>query len=159
MTSPDDVSPGHRPGRLGFPVHAVLVLFPMGALLSATAFDIASRVATEPYTFPRSAFWLIVLGLAGSLVSGGAAFAGLLRLPAGTPARRVGAWHVAVTDLSIALFVISLILRFDSDYARPVAWAPMVTGVLGSVAVIVGAGLGARLTYRHDVGVSSDPPT
>lgn len=141
--------------RLGFPLHAVAVTVPIGALACATLFDVASHRAQE-VPFARPSFWLLVVGIAGGVLAGFLALVRLLRLPRGTAAFRAGCWHVALTDAALAAYVTSVLLRRGSDYLEPVEAAPMAAGAVGLGLLLAGAAAGARLTYRYGVGVQPD---
>jgi uncharacterized membrane protein len=79
--------------------------------------------------------------------------AGTLRLPTGSPARTLANRHVLVTDVSIVLFALSLLVRWrDGDYNIAVALLPASLSAAGTVAVFWGAALGAQLTYGQRVG-------
>jgi len=43
---------------LGHPVHPMLIVFPLGLLATAVAFDIVSLVQSDPSWF-RTSFWMI----------------------------------------------------------------------------------------------------
>lgn len=159
---------GDTPGRqksggLGFPAHTILNSFPLGMLGAATAFDVASQFTATPCSdFPRPAFWLISLGLVTGVVSGFFGLVDLLQQPKDSPAYRVGTRHVAVTDVALLLYGLSLFLRRGSDYCASVSPLPFLLSLAGGLVLLVGAGLGARLTYRYGLGVrpfEPDQPT
>lgn len=146
------------PSRLGFPLHAVAVTVPIGALVCSTMFDVGSHAA-EAIAFGRSAFWLLVFGSVGAFAAGAVALVALLRLPRGSDAYRVGCWHVALTDLALVAYVASALLRRGHDYTRPVAAAPLATSAVGLALLAAGTVAGARLTYRYGIGVEGGSPT
>jgi uncharacterized membrane protein len=137
---------------LGFPVHALAVTVPIGALACSALFDVASHRAKE-ISFARPSFWLLVVGVAGGVLAGAVALAHVLRLPRGSAAFRTGCWHVALTDASMAAYVVSILLRRGSNYFAPVQRPPMAASAIGAVLLLAGAIAGARLTYRYGVGV------
>ena len=139
-------------GRLGVPVHALLVTIPVGIWVGALAFDVASQVAPEPYTYPRAAYWLVVVGLLAALVAGAFGLADLLRVPRGTPAWRAALVHMALSDAATVLFLFSYLLRRRTDFEQAVPPDVIAVSVV-SVAVLAAAVVaGARLAFLHGLG-------
>jgi len=77
---------------LGHPIHPMLIVFPLGLLATAVAFDIVALSTGDGSWFGIS-FWMIAAGIIGGLL---AAVFGLIdwwAIPAGTRAKRIGLWH------------------------------------------------------------------
>ena len=136
---------------LGHPIHPMLVMFPIALFSVAVLFD-ALYLATGTGDFARFAFFAITIGLAVGL---GAAVFGLIdwmAVPAGTRAKRIGAFHGAGNAVVVLLFVVSWATRLgDLEYAPGIL--PFVLGMIGVGIALVTAWLGGELVYRLRIGV------
>src|SRR6266566_8239823 len=76
----------------GHPLHPMLIVFPLGLLATAVAFDIAALVSSDNGWFNIS-FWIMAAGILGGLL---AALPGLIdwvAIPSNTRAKTIGLWH------------------------------------------------------------------
>src|SRR5437762_3371318 len=139
-----------RAKLLGHPVHPMLIVFPLGLLATAIAFDIVGLVSGDNSWFGIS-FWMIAAGIIGGLL---AAVFGLIdwwAIPSGTRAKAIGLWHGVGNVLVVLLFVVSWFMR------KPIPTQPS-TGAftLSFIAValaLVTSWLGGELVDRLGVGV------
>src|ERR1041384_3945184 len=95
---------------LGHPIHPMLIVFPLGLLATAVAFDIVGLVQSDASWF-RISFWMIAAGIIGGLC---AAVFGLIdwaAIPTGTRAKRIGLYHGATNVIVVLLFAGSWFLR------------------------------------------------
>jgi uncharacterized membrane protein len=131
-----------RATLLGFPLHRMLVVFPLGLLATSFFFDIAWLV-TGRSELSIVAWWMIFAGVLGGIA---AAIFGVIDWPAlarGTRARRVGALHGVGSMVTAVLFAVSWLLRRDEPaHPQAIAIALSAAGVLLSV---VTGFLGGRL--------------
>jgi uncharacterized membrane protein len=137
---------------LGHPIHQMLIVFPLGLLMTAWLLDIGFLV-TRNATLATVAYWNIALGIGGGLV---AAFFGLidwLAIPIGTRAKSVGAWHGGCNVVMLTVFGASWILRHPAPEHAPTPLA-FVLGCLAVAIAGVGGWLGGELVNRLGVGVS-----
>lgn len=142
--------------RLGFPLHALITGIPIGILGAATAFDIASQFTATPCSdFPRPAFWLISLGLVTGVAAGIFGLLDLRRLDNSSPAYATATKHVIATDVALALYAVSLLLRRGSVYCEAVKPIPTILSVLGALVLLAGMAFGTRLVFRFGVGVQA----
>lgn len=139
---------------LGHPVHPMLVVFPLGLLVTAVVFDVIYLI-TGNASFAQVAFWDIAAGLVGAVV---AALTGLLDwliVPRESRARRIGMWHGLSNAVVVVLFALAWLYRLNEPtHAVEPLWL-----VIQLVAVSIGgvAGwLGGELVDRLGVGVSAD---
>jgi uncharacterized membrane protein len=143
-----------RVRAFGHPVHQMLVVFPIGLLVTGTIFDLV-HLATDNDTFSQVGFWCITAGLVGGVLAALTGLADWTAIPAGTRAKSVGLRHAALNGIVTVAFLISWIVRLD----RP-AHAPNVALVvleLAAVAVAsVSAWLGGELVDRLGIGVYED---
>jgi uncharacterized membrane protein len=135
----------------GHPIHPMLVVFPLGLLVTSVIFDII-QMATGGAEFAVVAYWCIAAGIIGGLAAAVFGLWDWLAVPGGTRAKRIGLWHGAGNVLIVVLFALSWWLRSGSAGYVPGTGA----FVLSVVAVLIGAvtgWLGGELVDRLGVGV------
>jgi len=81
-----------RAKLLGHPIHQMLIVFPLGLLAMALVFDII-HLATGVGYWSEIAYWMIAAGVISGLVAAPFGLIDWLGIPAGTRAKRIGAWH------------------------------------------------------------------
>src|ERR1041384_5328283 len=99
-----------RAKLLGHPVHPMLIVFPLGLLATAVAFDIFALVQSDSSWFHIS-FWMIAAGIIGGLCAAVFGLVDWLAIPNGTRAKRIGLWHGGLNVLVVLLFAISWFIR------------------------------------------------
>src|SRR5204862_6746291 len=77
---------------LGHPIHPMLIVFPLGLLATAMAFDIVGLASGASEWF-RISFWMIAAGIIGGLLSAVFGLVDWIAIPAGTRAKTIGLWH------------------------------------------------------------------
>lgn len=103
-------------GPYGHPLHPILVLIPMGAWMASLAFDIISRVSTHGSpSLSDAAYWLILAGVIGAVVSALFGLLDLLTIPRRTRALRVGVAHMVLMLGIVALFFADWYWRHISE--------------------------------------------
>lgn len=107
----------------GHALHPILIVFPLGLLVTAVAFDLVYLV-TDRESFAPAAAFTIAAGLIGGALAGLVGLVDWLALPGGTRAKRVGLLHGAVNLAVLALFAASWLLRLGED-----AWGADGAGV------------------------------
>jgi uncharacterized membrane protein len=135
---------------LGHPIHPMLIVFPLGLLATAAAFDIVGLVNGDNSWFGIS-FWMIAAGIIGGLLSAVFGLIDWWAIPSGTRAKAIGLWHGLGNVVVVLLFIASWLMR------KPVPTQPS-TGAfaLSFVAVVlalVTGWLGGELVDRLGVGV------
>src|SRR5205823_9186182 len=95
---------------LGHPIHAMLIVFPLGLLATAVAFDIVGIAGGDAEWF-RISFWMIAAGIIGGLLAAVFGLADGLTIPSGTRAQWIGLWHGAGNVVVVLLFIVSWFLR------------------------------------------------
>jgi uncharacterized membrane protein len=135
---------------LGHPVHPMLIVFPLGLLATAVIFDIIALTKNVPHLF-NAAYWMIVAGLIGGLISAAFGLIDWLAIPMGTRAKAIGLWHGVGNLVVMLLFAISWWLR------RPTPDNPSGPALgfsfIAVVISLVTAWLGGELVDRLGVGV------
>ncbi|HZQ21743.1 MAG TPA: DUF2231 domain-containing protein [Terriglobales bacterium] len=135
---------------LGHPIHPMLIVFPLGLLATAVAFDVVGLSTGDRSWFGIS-FWMIAAGIIGGLL---AAIPGLIDwwfIPQGTRAKAIGLWHGAGNVLVVVLFIISWFLRRGAP-AEPSGGALALSFIAVALGLVTGW-LGGELVDRLGVGV------
>jgi uncharacterized membrane protein len=138
---------------LGHPVHPMLIVFPLGLLATAVAFDIVGIIGGGAGWFSVS-FWLIAAGIIGGLIAAPFGLVDWLAIPAGTRAKAVGLYHGAGNAIVLLCFVVSWFLRRPAPQ-DPGAFA-FVLSFFGVVLSLATAWLGGELVYRLRIGVDAN---
>lgn len=138
---------------LGHSVHQQLIVFPLGLLATAVAFDLVNIITDRP-TMAMVAYWLIVAGLIGGLIAAPFGFLDWLKIPAGTRAKWIGMAHGSSNLIVLALFAFSWWLRIDNEITPGVL--ARAASFAGAGVSLLGAWLGGELVGRLGVGVSDD---
>ena len=148
-----------RAKALGHPIHQMLIPFPFGLLATAVLFDIVYLFLSTPSRadhISTAAFWMIAAGIVGGLAAAPFGFIDFLAIPEGTRAKSVGRIHGLGNVVVLALFAVSLWMRYSSP-AHPFTREPTTLAIVLSVAGFALAGatgwLGGELVDRLGVGV------
>ena len=135
---------------LGHPLHQMLIVFPLGLLVTSVAFDIVHFVTGNP-RWADISFWMIAAGLIGGVLAAVPGVVDWAAIPSGTRAKAIGTWHGLGNVGVLTLFGVSLYLR-SGDPSAP----PGVALLLSACGVLLGAAtawLGGELVDRLGVGV------
>ena len=139
-----------RAKLLGHPVHPMLIVFPLGLLATAVAFDIVGLIQNDSQWF-RVSFWMIAAGIIGGLC---AAVFGLIdwaAIQSGTRANRIGLYHGGLNVVVVLLFIASWFMR-QVNGQMPSAGA-LILSFIAVLMALVGGWLGGELVDRLGVGV------
>ncbi len=135
---------------LGHPLHPMLVVFPLGLLVTSVVYD-ALFLARKNSEQAVTAHKLIGAGVIGGILAAAAGLVDYRAIPDGTRAKRIGFWHGSGNVLMLALFGLSWMKR------RPNPENPSQTALALSLGALllgnVTAWLGGELVYRLGVGV------
>jgi uncharacterized membrane protein len=136
----------------GHPLHPMLIVFPLGLLATAVAFDIAALASNDIAWFNIS-FWIMAAGILGGLL---AALPGLIdwvAIPSNTRAKAIGLWHGGGNVIVLVLFAISWFLR-RGNAGVPSSGA-LVLSFLALILALITGWLGGELVDRLGVGVDN----
>lgn len=138
---------------LGHSAHQVLIVFPVGLLLTAVLFDLAA-LATGEQQFWTVSYWLLAAGLIGGAI---AAVFGLLdwsHVPSHTRANRIGILHGLGNATVLVLFAASWWYRGTPEQ---VPSTPILNlSFIGAGLLLVTGWLGGELVARLSVGVDEE---
>lgn len=135
---------------LGHPVHPMLIVFPLGLLATAVAFDIVALAQGDASSYHLS-FWMIAAGIIGGLL---AAVFGLIdwtAIPSGTRAKQIGLLHGGSNVVVVLLFIASWFMRRAGDEIP--STGALVLSFIAVVIALFGGWLGGELVDRLGVGV------
>ena len=146
-----------RAKLLGHPAHQMLIPFPFGLLATAVIFDVIYLFTDTPATadtLSTVAFWMTASGLVGGLVASPFGLIDYLAIPTGTRAKSVGLLHGVGNLFVMALFAVSLWIRYGSPGPahRPTA-AALAASIVAFLLAGVTGWLGGELVDRLGVGV------
>ena len=135
---------------LGHAVHPMLIVFPLGLLSAAVAFDVVSLIAGQVRWY-EVAYYLMAAGLVGGVAAALTGWIDWAAIPARTRAKRIGLVHGIGNGVVLALFALSWFLRRES--AGPPPTEAVVASVVGLGLALVTGWLGGELVERLGVGV------
>ncbi|MGE5110668.1 MAG: DUF2231 domain-containing protein [Acidobacteriaceae bacterium] len=138
-----------RAKLLGHPVHPMLIVFPLGLLATAVAFDIVALVQGDASWYGIS-FWMIAAGIIGGLLAAIFGLIDWLAIPRGTRAKQIGLYHGGTNLVVVLLFIGSWWMRRGSAIPPTAA---LVLSFIAVVLALVGGWLGGELVDRLGVGV------
>lgn len=136
---------------LGHPIHPMLIVFPLGLLATAVAFDIVA-LAQGDYSWFNVSYWMIAAGIMGGLLAAVLGLIDWIAIPSGTRAKTIGLLHGGTNVLVTLLFIVSWFIRNQSD-AHVATTAGLVCSFLGVGLALVGGWLGSELVDRLGIGV------
>src|SRR5689334_13737245 len=135
---------------LGHPVHQMLIVFPLGLLATGVAFDVIALSLARGY-WSEIAYWMIAAGTVMGLVAAPFGLIDWLAIPAGTRAKRIGAWHGGGNLIVVLLYAASWWFRRSAPQ-NPMDLAYVLSFGGGLIALVTGW-LGGELVDRLAVGV------
>src|SRR4051794_20517907 len=95
---------------LGHPIHPMLIVFPLGLLITAVVFDIIYLI-TDHGRWSDYGWHLIAAGIIGGLLAAVFGLIDWLAIPRGTRAKSIGLWHGIGNVVVVVLFGVSWLLR------------------------------------------------
>lgn len=138
---------------LGYPVHPILIVFPLGLLATGVIFDVIYLVNGDA-TMAIVAYWMITAGIIGGLLAAPFGAIDWLAIPRGTRAKSVGSWHGGGNLVVLLLFIGSWLLRYELPES-PETLA-FVLSFAGAGLVLITAWLGGELVDRLSVAVDDE---
>lgn len=137
---------------LGFSPHGLLGGLTLGAMFCCSAFDVAAHVAPEPYTYPRSSYWLLVLALLAGAAAVASGIADHWRLDPDGAAADASRRHQLVAYVALGLSVVSFVLRRQTDFLDEVPVGIVALSLLALLAMVASWAQGARLVRGRPPG-------
>jgi uncharacterized membrane protein len=135
----------------GHPVHPMLIVFPLGLLITATIIDVLFLL-TRNDLFPIVSFYNIVGGVTGGVLAAIFGLVDFFAIPNNTRAKRIGFWHGVGNGMVILLFSFSMLIRANQQGFVPGTLA-LLTSFMGIAIGSITAWMGGELVNRLGVGV------
>jgi uncharacterized membrane protein len=132
----------------------MLVMFPVALFVTGFVFDVIA-LFTDNGTYSQVGFWCITVGLIGAVLAALTGLADWTKVPANTRAKSIGVRHGVLNSVVLLLFLISWVLRIDTDEHRVSAVLVVVELIAVGVAGVA-AWLGGELVHRLGIGVDED---
>jgi uncharacterized membrane protein len=135
----------------GHAIHPILIVFPLGLLVTALLFDVLYLLIGVA-TFAAVSFWNITVGIVGGVVAGVLGFIDWQAIPDGTRAKAIGRWHGLGNTVVLLLFAASWLIRLVAPDLFGIAF---LVALVGGAASLVSGWLGGELVDRLGVGVDT----
>lgn len=141
-----------RASVAGHPIHAMLIVFPVGLFIFSLICDLVSLCVADAATWTIVALYTMIGGFIGALI---AAIPGLIDLLSLTDARvkKIAITHMSINLVAVALYAINIWLRLQGS---PTASTPLVLSVIAVLGLAVSGWLGGEMVHVHGVGVSRE---
>ena len=135
----------------GHPIHAMLIVFPVGLLIFSLVCDIASLRSADPATWATVALYTMTGGFIGALA---AAIPGLIDLLSLTdPAiRKTALIHMSINLVAVALYAINIWLR---THGSGNTGTPLILSIVAVGMLAVSGWLGGKMVHEAGVGVDT----
>jgi uncharacterized membrane protein len=137
---------------LGHPIHPMLIVFPLGLLATAVAFDIVALVQANSSWFAIS-YWMIASGIIGGLLAAVFGLIDWIGIPSGTRAKTIGLLHGGTMVVVVLLFIGSWFMRGSA--ANVPSNGALTLSFIAVVLALVGGWLGGELVDRLGIGVDA----
>lgn len=133
----------------GHPIHAMLIVFPVGLLIFSLICDLISTRSADPTPWALVAFYTMVGGFIGALV---AAVPGLIDLLSLTDRaiKKTAITHMSINLVAVALYAVNIWLRAGSTTNTG---TPLLLSVAGVALLAVSGWLGGKMVHEYGVGV------
>lgn len=133
----------------GHPLHAMLIVFPVGLLIFSVVCDLISLGSTNPAVWATVALYTMVGGFIGALL---AAVPGLIDLLSLRDPRikKLAVTHMSLNLVAVALYAVNIWLRL---HGAPGTATPLALSVAAIVLLGISGWLGGEMVHRHGVGV------
>ena len=139
---------------LGHPIHPVLVIFPLGLLVTATGLDFYALWQDAP-RFAGSAHTIMGIGILVGLIAVVFGWADWMAIPERTRAKRIGAVH-GVTNMAAALLFAIVWVNRHVGGLYALYTNIVYVEAAGLVTLLAGGWLGGELVDRLGIGVDED---
>lgn len=137
---------------LGHPLHQMLIVFPLGLLVTAVVFDGLYYFGGNDPRWAAVSYWMIVAGLIGGLTAAIPGWIDWFAIPSGTRAKAIGLMHGLGNAFGvIGLFGASWFFRRNTPEHPPEL--AMLLSLGGLLVGCVTGWLGGELVDRLGVGI------
>jgi nitrite reductase/ring-hydroxylating ferredoxin subunit/uncharacterized membrane protein len=136
----------------GHPVHTALVHFPIGLFLLSFIFDAVTIFADGGNSLVLGSFYLMLGGVGMALLAALPGLADWWDIRADHPSRGVATTHMLLNVTAVALYAVSLLLRYGELNAASAGTIPFLLAAAGLGLVFFSGYLGGKLVYGDGIG-------
>ncbi|MGH4025412.1 MAG: DUF2231 domain-containing protein [Pseudonocardiaceae bacterium] len=140
-------------GSTGKSLHAPLTDIGIGAYTAGVAMLVAGTFGFEQAAMATGSVLAIAVGLIAAVPTIITGLMDLFGIPAESPARTVGWWHLAVMATATGMFAGTLRLQLPGYSDGEIITAALILGVVSEVLLVAGGYLGGVLTFVYGVRV------
>lgn len=144
-------------GFAGKPMHAPLTDVGIGAYTAGVAMLVAGAAGFQQTAMATAAVITIAVGLIVALPTIITGLVDLFGIPADSPARTLGWWHLTVMASATGMFAGTFRLQLAGYESGKVITSALVLGLISWGLLVVGGYLGGALTYVYGVRVLNRP--
>jgi uncharacterized membrane protein len=147
-------------GRSGRPTHPPLTDLVIGGYTIGTFAAVSSWLGWQEQGMAIVAAGAISVGAVSALPTSITGLLDWLKLAKGSPARRLGLWHLALIFISAPFYVMAGIRIYGGQAfnleVEPVDATSAMLCIVGWIVLALGASMGGKLTFLHGVRVVHD---
>jgi nitrite reductase/ring-hydroxylating ferredoxin subunit/uncharacterized membrane protein len=136
----------------GHPVHPALVHFPIGLFLLSFLFDATSIFGEGGNLLVLASFYAMLGGVAMALLAAVPGLADWWDIRRDHRARATASTHMALNLAAVALYAISLLLRYGELNAGTTATVPFLLATAALALIFFSGYLGGSLVYSDGIG-------
>lgn len=133
----------------GHPIHAMLIVFPVGLLIFSLVCDLISTRSADPSTWMLVAFYTMVGGFIGALAAAIPGLIDLLSL-ADKAIKKTAVMHMSINLVAVALYAVNIWMRMGSNTNTG---TPLLLSVIAVALLAVSGWLGGKMVHEYGVGV------
>jgi uncharacterized membrane protein len=137
----------------GHPIHAMIIVFPVGLFIFSLVCDLISTQSANPATWALVAFYTMVGGFIGALAAAIPGLIDLLSL-ADKAIKKTAITHMSINLVAVALYAVNIWMRMGSHTNTG---TPLLLSVIAVVLLAVSGWLGGKMVHEYGVGVDVSP--
>ena len=138
----------------GHAAHPILIVFPLGLLITSVIFDVVYLFSDSPNMLIVS-YWMITAGVLSGLLAAVPGWIDWFAIPASTRAKKIGLYHGIGNVLALLLFAVSWLGRTGEPGYKPSLLA-LISSALAFVIIGVTGWMGGEMVDRLGVGVDDN---
>ena len=131
------------------PIHAMLIVFPVGLFIFSLICDLVSTRSADPATWALVAFYTMVGGFIGALAAAVPGLIDLLSL-ADKAIKKTAITHMSINLVVVALYAVNIWMRTSSNTNTGM---PLLLSVVAVGLLAVSGWLGGKMVHEYGVGV------
>jgi uncharacterized membrane protein len=144
-------------GFAGKPAHAPLTDVGIGAYTAGVAMLVVGTAGFEQAAMATASVITIGIGLIAAIPTIITGLVDLFGIPADSPARALGWWHLTVMASATGMFAGTFRLQLAGYYSGEIITSALTLGVISWLLLLVGGYLGGALTFVYGVRVINRP--